>query len=284
MNNKRYFVVADIHSFYTELIEGLNKAGYNKENPNHILVVCGDIFDRGPDSIKVYEFLSQLPEENCILIRGNHEGLYRDLLKKNYPQSHDFTNGTVKTFTQIAGYPAEYISLWELDATDTFHWNEVKNKVVKSPITDWLKSDRWVDYVEIGDNIFVHSFIPTSPAIIKDGITISERYNRNWRKASKAAWKNATWGCPYEQFKAGYFDPEYALGKNLVCGHWRTSDFHAIFNTQGTQTFDDIFYIRGLIGLDACTVLSHQVNVLVIDENGEFFDQYGNKLTTINYK
>ena len=52
----KYFIVSDIHSFYVELKSALDKAGFNKRNKDHTLIVCGDIFDRGlclPSDIKM---------------------------------------------------------------------------------------------------------------------------------------------------------------------------------------------------------------------------------------
>ena len=63
----------------------LYKNGIDKENPEHILVVLGDIFDRGKETLEVYNFLRSLPDERLILIRGNHESLYLSLLDKSFP-------------------------------------------------------------------------------------------------------------------------------------------------------------------------------------------------------
>ena len=57
----KYFIVSDIHSFYTKLKRALDKAGFNKRNKDHTLIVCGDIFDRGPDTRSVYKFLTSIP-------------------------------------------------------------------------------------------------------------------------------------------------------------------------------------------------------------------------------
>lgn len=79
----KYFCVSDIHSFYTPLKKALKQAGFRKSNKDHCLVVCGDIFDRGEETVQVYEFLKSLPKNRCILIKGNHESLYFGLLKKS---------------------------------------------------------------------------------------------------------------------------------------------------------------------------------------------------------
>ena len=98
---KKYFVTSDVHSFYNELIRELSKKGFDIENNEHVLLFCGDLFDRGPDSLKMYDFIKSLPRERRILIRGNHEYLFNDLLKKDLPDGYDYSNGTVKTLYDL---------------------------------------------------------------------------------------------------------------------------------------------------------------------------------------
>ena len=67
---KKYFVASDIYSFYTLCIKELNKTGFDLNNEGHILIICGDLFDRGSESLKLNEFIKSLPKERRILIRG----------------------------------------------------------------------------------------------------------------------------------------------------------------------------------------------------------------------
>ena len=60
----KVFCVSDIHGHYTELINCLNKAGYDENNENHLLVVLGDLFDRGTESKKVFNYLYRLSFNN----------------------------------------------------------------------------------------------------------------------------------------------------------------------------------------------------------------------------
>lgn len=48
-----YFVVADVHGYYYELINALNEKGFNPEDENHKLIVCGDLMDRGPEAVQL---------------------------------------------------------------------------------------------------------------------------------------------------------------------------------------------------------------------------------------
>jgi hypothetical protein len=38
----KYFVIADPHGFYDEMIKALDEAGFDKDNEDHWLVSCGD--------------------------------------------------------------------------------------------------------------------------------------------------------------------------------------------------------------------------------------------------
>ena len=67
------FVVSDIHGHYTLLKESLDMAGFNSEDPDHLLVCCGDYFDRGSENVQVLKFLERL--KNKVLLRGNHEDM-----------------------------------------------------------------------------------------------------------------------------------------------------------------------------------------------------------------
>lgn len=128
----RYFIVSDIHSFYDELIAALKEKGFKKEEDT--LVVAGDIFDRGPKPRQVYNFLKKL--KNKIIIKGNHEELYLDLLKRGYPEWHDYHNGTEETFAILFGSNI--------------------SKAKKSVITKFVKSIT-TPYVEIGNYVICHS-------------------------------------------------------------------------------------------------------------------------------
>ena len=100
---KKYFVVSDIHGFFDIFHNSLLRSGFEEENPDHILIVCGDIFDRGDQPLEVYNFLRNFPKERRILIRGNHEELLEELVKREECWNHDLHNGTYQTLFKIIG-------------------------------------------------------------------------------------------------------------------------------------------------------------------------------------
>ena len=57
---KQYFCISDVHSYYDAMMEALNSKGFDINNDEHILVVCGDLLDRGPDGISCVNFVSNL--------------------------------------------------------------------------------------------------------------------------------------------------------------------------------------------------------------------------------
>jgi len=71
------YVIADIHGCYTELMELLDKIGFCDDDE---LFVLGDAMDRGPEPIKVIQYLMQRP--NVTYILGNHDDMMLQALKK----------------------------------------------------------------------------------------------------------------------------------------------------------------------------------------------------------
>ena len=101
----KYFVVSDIHSYYEPLIQALNEAGFDETDSAHKLIICGDLLDRGPDSIKCISFINRLIDKGrAICIKGNHEILLQDCCYRGFAYSHDKSNGTVRTILDLGGY------------------------------------------------------------------------------------------------------------------------------------------------------------------------------------
>ena len=103
----KYFISSDIHSYYDLWMEQLNIKGYNKDNPDHFLIVCGDLFDRGPDPIKCLQFVNSIPNDKKALIRGNHEDLLINVLHKCRLDYYDYRNGTEATVNSLINYMVE---------------------------------------------------------------------------------------------------------------------------------------------------------------------------------
>lgn len=243
----KFFVSSDIHSAFTPWMKALNEAGFDENNPEHIIVVCGDLFDRMDESLQVYDFVKDMLDRNkLIYVKGNHESLMEDCLSRGFPYSYDRSNGTEKSIIDLAP-----------DAQSFYEACAVTHEKMR-PLMD-----KMVDYVETKNYIFVHSFVPLKNC---DGLPMYYTRNRkfeidpNWRHAHVLAWEEARWGNPFQLAKSGFL-PD----KTLVFGHWHTYGERPR-EYEGEDLFDPI-YGDGYIGIDGATALSGQVNVLVLEDD-----------------
>lgn len=264
-----YFVVSDVHSFYEEFQAALNKEGFDLNNPNHKLIVCGDLFDRGSGTKEVYNFVKSLGDR-FLYIRGNHEDLLEDciadIISGRSIGRHHFGNGTVRTVANFCGFETE----WEISASRR---SEEINQLVYTktrPLLEFINS-KAVDYLELENYIFVHGWVPTinenlSP-FSKKPLKLAPRewWDDQEDYSSRDIWREARWTNGMQAWKEGCIIP----GKTIVCGHWHTSQAHCYIHNVGSEwgpdACFDIFRDEGIIMLDACTVHSGRVNVLVIE-------------------
>jgi serine/threonine protein phosphatase 1 len=69
--DRRVIVVGDIHGDYDKFMRLLDKLEYDKDAD--LLILLGDIIDRGPDSYKTLKFVL---ENDIPCLRGNHEDMW----------------------------------------------------------------------------------------------------------------------------------------------------------------------------------------------------------------
>ena len=263
----KYFVVSDVHSFFDELMTALDNAGFEKDNLEHILCVCGDLFDRGDGTVALFAFVQDLAEKNrLIYVRGNHEDLLFDCVdeieKGGRPSQHHFHNGTVKTICQFCE-ENEWI----------IYDREYRKTILKTmqPILDFI-SMHSVDYAEIGDCILVHGWIPEKPNKDVPLWDMSQDlYDSDWRNASEYDWESARWLNGMKEWKRGIREE----GKTIICGHWHCSygwshirqeykEWPPKSGKDWSKSFEP-FVDEGIIAIDACTAYSGKINCVVLE-------------------
>lgn len=249
------FVGSDIHSAYSKWMNALIQAGFDITNPEHIVVVCGDLFDRMDETMQTYLFAKEMSEKNrLIYIRGNHEDLLFACMKQirsgRCPSPHHFSNGTVKTICQFCGQN-EWIMY---DPT----WRD-KICEVMQPILDWI-DETCVDYFEVGDFVFVHGWVPCYEGL------------DDFRNATKEDWEQARWDNGMKM----WLNPACRVnGKTVVCGHYHCSwgwshikrerkEFPQTNRKDWQKSFEP-FVENGIMAIDACTAYSGIVNVIVLE-------------------
>ncbi len=256
----KYYVLADIHGYCRKTKEALKKAGYEDDTEPHKVIICGDCFDRGMESLDMQDFLLELMRKGeLILIRGNHEDLIEDMLdyweRGSYNEEHHFLNGTLDTVLQLTREPAV-----TLDYDD----EKVARKLMNTPLFRKILPFA-IDYYETEHYIFVHGWIPCK----FERYTIErERYKplEDWRSATLEQWKKARW---INGMEAAYYGIKES-GKTIVCGHYHCSFGHSKYEGKGSQYEKDAdfspYYADGIIALDACTAHSGIVNCIVIND------------------
>lgn len=258
---KKYFIISDVHSYYSYMIEALNKNNFDINNPEHIIISCGDNFDRGNESKEMLNFLYNLYIQNrLILIKGNHEDLFKEMIIRGEALHHDFSNGTVKTLgqLQIPNSFNEYDVFYNFDEL-TMNYDKRFDEIIQNSL----------DYYETQKYIFVHGWIPVNEKM--SGYT----FNSNWRNANKKEWNKARWYCGIEMAENGIIEPN----KTIICGHWHAAygnikkEHPECLTRHDTDKFlyDPKFHIpyysNGIIAIDACTALTHFCNCLVFNED-----------------
>ncbi len=257
----KYFVSSDIHSFYDEWIEALNEKQFNINDPEHMVIVCGDLFDRGTQSKELQAFVMQLlKKKKIILICGNHEKLLLDMLnswhRKSYLEWHHNANGTVDTVLQLTG--SKMSDIYDNPIN-------VYRKMKETPFMQKILPSM-VNYFETKRHIYVHGWIPCYT--LGEGRHVERFfYNEDWRNASKEEWDMCRWYNGMEAARQGVIEPN----KTIVCGHWHTSYGHAKIDGKGSEFGKDAdfspYKAKGIIGIDACTAVSKKVNLVVIKED-----------------
>lgn len=239
----KYFVSGDIHGFYDEWQSELKEKGFDISNPEHKIILCGDLFDRGSQPKEIIEFVLK-HKDKVILIRGNHEDLMEQMIERNSSDYGDLCNGTAQTIVDL--YPEWQISEFDL------------KKIAKETRLQEVL-DMCIDYYETKHYIFVHAWIP----IVENCYL----YDSDWRTARKERWEKARWTNPVEMFRYEIYEPN----KTIVCGHWHCS---ALWHEQNPDEYEEFgdkanfepFITKNMIAIDACTTYSHKVNVVVLED------------------
>ena len=135
----KYFIISDSHGHYTEMKSALDKAGFDSENPDHHLVIAGDLFDRGTENVHILNYVYDLLEKDKItLIKGNHDEFFYDLNNMDWNIQHNGFNTTVNEFLEkpIAGNAYTVVN--------KIMENQPKLQPVLSSMIDSLKIDNYV--------------------------------------------------------------------------------------------------------------------------------------------
>lgn len=249
-----YFVFADPHGNYEALITAITEMDYDAANPLHQLIGCGDYFGRAAqsnsDCVNIWKYLTSPHHKNKpICLRGNHESILIDAIKRRQLTYTDIYNREHNTF-------ASFINIFPQNIVcDGGYQLDAARKMIDCGFYDWLKSLPW--YFETEHYIFTHGFVPLKYFTTKPDLS-------DFRDSE---WNAASWAKTPDDIR--YLDTQgFKASKTIVFGHWRAKELNERFAGKWEEVDGDIYVDkeRKLIGLDTTTALSYKVGCVVIED------------------
>ncbi len=241
MGMKKLFVVSDIHGHASLLKRVLEGEGFDNENPDHLFVGCGDYFDRGSENRQVLEFLLSLKHK--VLVRGNHEDMLLQLLRRRMLKEHDYWNGTDITIREFFGPDA-------IGAHDCIQ----KNRKAEAQLQAFV--DSTVDFFETAHCVFTHGWLPVCPELSR------EEWLAQWRVQPKYKWEDARFTSWTDVFDTGWILPD----KTIICGHRYTGEA-SLLDPKRKNGDCSPYMGKGFVAIDACTAVTRKMNILVIEDS-----------------
>ena len=259
---KTIFVMSDPHGHYTILKETLFQGGYDEHNPDHLLIICGDMFDRGEESLEMFKYLYRLNKEGkAIILKGNHEPMLESFLKNNNDPFNYVNNGLKNTLGDLMHCTAPFESFCLIDeempmSVETFYkWAPMARKQINEEYPEllpWLESLPY--YYETKNYIFTHGMI--------DGICEDWHHPKKDLYGKYLDWDACTWARP-EDFKNSIVNTD----KTVVVGHIHCGLLRSLY---GEDENDNSIFVRPddkkVIGIDTCTIRTKKINLLIIED------------------
>ena len=199
------FVVSDIHDHYGLLMRSLGGNGFDINNENHRLIVCGDAFYSGPEPGELFVFLHGLYEKGrLVFIYGNHDIELLDNLKGG-------------RFTRPLNRKCAELAVGYLTGKKGLSDGEIISECGRLGVTRFL-AEAPVWYYENENYVFTHGFIPTE----------KKEYRPDWRDATEREWRNAAarGDAMLLSMRYGVSEPN----KRIVCGHYSAARCYLMRN------------------------------------------------------
>ncbi len=238
----KIFAVSDIHGHYTELKKALDNAHFDNEDPEHILVCCGDCFDRGYENKKVLEYLSSLKRK--VLIRGNHEDILENIIERQHIDQIDIYNGADITV-------AEFFGEENIDRHGRI--NISKCAETTNALKKFIGS--MYDFYETENHIFTHAWLPITESYSGPILFPDKDHAENSR------WKESRYNEWFTALDAGLT----VEGKTVVCGHRASYNAYRIDTSRAPED-NSMFLAPGVAAIDSATVRTKNINVYVTED------------------
>lgn len=230
----KYFIVSDIHSRFDLLFKALSKSEFDLKNPEHILIIAGDILDRGTSGDKVIKFIESLIKKDRILaVMGNHDKFLIDILNNHIDITKILWN------IHHNGFKKTLELGWLYKDKDFEITNDNISKIRKTFLEQYPIFCEWIIqlplYIEFSNHVIVHGFLDFSL--------------NDWHETDE---RTCIWTRGYN------LEIPKSFNKKLIFGH--TPNYH--INGQ-----DEIIFDGNKIMIDGGAAGSRKVNILIISED-----------------
>jgi len=205
------YFASDIHGAYDLFMELLRKISFS---PRDEMIICGDIIDKGPDSVRLAKFVFEQPNMRCIL--GNHEYAF---LKFYWSLMQNASDNFDEILEKLRGYFPNDGHLLDWETVDAF--------------------EAMPTYIEERDFICVHAGLPLDgegyPLPLRDA-EVEQLVNDRWFKEPNVLPKGNR--C----ILFGHTPTSYISGVEKILRYPRVErprgiwDYHKIHLDMGTMT------------------------------------------------
>ncbi len=157
---KEYCILSDIHSQYDLLMNALKTAEFDMENDNHILIIAGDVLDRGYQGDEVIRFIETLVIKKRVLgVLGNHDVFLLDLVDNTFEMKKIIWNCDKNGFkeTLLLGWNPSKEFQMEIKTIEKIGRN-LNGKY--SVFLEWLRELPL--FLEFKNHVIVHGFLDFS--------------------------------------------------------------------------------------------------------------------------
>lgn len=170
----KYYIVTDIANHPGELRNVLEKEGFEKDNPEHVVVSLGNAISKNREDI---EFLTGLKANRAFLVLGNVEANISSLCEKGYLEANE--KETVETLC----------SIYDIDSN---------SKTAKLEVISLFSEDElFKKYFELAEYffetlnfVFIHGWIPCKAIDTAMGNIYLKK--ENWRNSEKWEFREST--------------------------------------------------------------------------------------------
>lgn len=238
----RIIAVSDVHGTVEYLKGVLKKVEYT---PQDILVIVGDLIEKGPESLKTVRFVQKLMEESTqvYLTQGNVDyDRVGQFWEEGQQANYDF-DGMLHWSKKVWGGSLFQDMMEEmaidLDKVNGENIGTVKQQIKENYSRELALFEDLPTILEIGDYIFVHAGIPTD-----DLEKLKEEDLFSYLK------------------RDAFLKEDVAFKKNVVVGHWPVCLYR-----DDVDSMNPIFdYEKHIVAIDGGCALKNgaQLNALVL--------------------